>query len=94
VTKDKWQHPLFLKINYFLTTVWGLMFLLGIVLHIIKIYYPLISSGWAYECILYIPSIFGILVTIWFPAWYKKYSKKKRSLFKINAGRKTLTNDA
>lgn len=26
VSKDKWEHPLFLRINYLLTTVWGLIF--------------------------------------------------------------------
>lgn len=70
VSADKWQHPIFLKINYLLTMVWGVIFLIHIFLHIIKIYYPLFN-GWLFECISYIPSIFGIWFTVWFPKWYK-----------------------
>ncbi len=76
VSQDKWQHPLFLKINYLLTTVWGLIFLIGIGLHIIRFYEPSFS-GWVYEIISYAPSILGIWFTIWFPTWYKgKYIKE------------------
>src|SRR5579862_7396000 len=59
VSKDKWQHPLFLKINYLLTIAWGIVFLLGIGLHLVKFYEPTFN-GWLYEIISYIPSVFGI----------------------------------
>src|SRR5258708_4145400 len=29
VSSDKWQHPLFIKINYMLTSAWGILFLIG-----------------------------------------------------------------
>lgn len=71
VSKDKWQHPLFLKINYLLTTAWGLIFLINLGLHLIRIYYPSFT-GLGYEVISYIPSLFGIWFTAWFPNWYKQ----------------------
>ncbi len=71
VSKDKWQHPLFLKINYLLTAVWGIVFLTGIGLHVIRIYFPAFD-GWSYEVISYLPSVFGIWFTTWFPDWYKE----------------------
>jgi len=77
VSKDKWQHPVFLKINYLLTAAWGLIFLINIGLHIIRIYYPGFN-GWIYEVTSYIPSIFGIWFMAWFPNWYKgKYVQKR-----------------
>lgn len=71
VSKEKWNHPMFIEINYCLTRVWGLIFLCGIVLHILKIYYPHFT-GWTFEILTYIPSIFGIWFTGRFPKWYRK----------------------
>lgn len=77
VSEDKWNHPLFFKINDLLTGVWGLIFSVGIGLHILRLYYPMFD-GWIYELISYIPSIFGIVFTAWFPDWYKeKYIEKQ-----------------
>lgn len=78
VSKDKWQHPLFIKINYLLTIVWGLIFLMGIGLHIVRIYY-LIPNGWIYELISYVPLIFGIWFTSWFPTYYRSRHLRERS---------------
>ena len=71
VSPDKWQHPLFLKINYLLTVVWGLVFLMGMGLHVIKFYFPGLR-GAVFEAITYIPSIFAIWFTGWFPGWYRE----------------------
>jgi hypothetical protein len=76
VPKDKWRHPLFLKINYLLTSVWGLIFLISIVLQLLRLRYPEFS-GLSYEIISYIPSIFGIWFTSWFPNWYREKSLRK-----------------
>ena len=76
VSQDKWLHPLFLKINYLLTAVWGLIFLTGIGLHILRLFEPSFN-GWIYEITSYLPSIFGIWFTTWFPNWYKdKYVRE------------------
>jgi len=70
VAQEKWQHPIFLKINYILTAVWGLIFLLNMILHLLLIHYPA-TSGWFYKIIFYIPCIFGMGFTVWFPKYYR-----------------------
>jgi hypothetical protein len=70
VSKDKWNHPIFLKINYILTSVWGCIFLFNLMIHVLKVFYPTVN-GWFYESTTYSASIFGILFTAWFPNWYK-----------------------
>lgn len=76
ISKDKWQHPLFIKINYILTTVWGICFCLSTALHVLKIYYPLMSV-WVYETVAYAPIIFAIWFTTWFPNWYRDKQREK-----------------
>lgn len=71
VSEDKWQHPLFIKINYILSSIWGLIFLINLGVNIIQTY-NIEYRGWAYELTSYIPSIFGIWFTAWFPNWYKE----------------------
>lgn len=71
VSKDKWKHPLFLKINYLLTSIWGLIFLISIILHLLQLHYPMFS-GISYEIVSYILTIFGIWFTTWFPSWYRE----------------------
>lgn len=78
VSEDKWRHPLFLKINYILTSVWGVIFLAGLGLNVIRLYYPGFSA-WSYELISYLPSIFGVWVTTWFPDWYREKIKIKNA---------------
>lgn len=74
VSEDKWNHPIFITVNYLLTAVWGLIFLIGITIQLIKIYNPQLN-GLTYEIITYLPSIFGIWFTTWFPDWYKEKSR-------------------
>jgi hypothetical protein len=66
--QDQWQHPLFLRINYLLTSIWGILFLVGIGLDVLRIYEPSFN-GLTYEIVSYIPSLFGIWFTAWFPNW-------------------------
>jgi len=69
VSQDKWQHPLFLKINYLLSGVWGFIFLAGLGFHVMSNYYPALS---------YFPSLLGIWFTTWFPNWYRaKYIREQ-----------------
>lgn len=70
VAPEKWQHPLFIRINMILTAVWGCMFLIGLALHIVRFYFPTESSSLA-EIISYFPGIFAIWFTSWFPSWYR-----------------------
>lgn len=69
VPKDKWNHPVFIRINYILSSVWGIIFLTGIGLHVLYAYFPIVKPG-VYEAISYLPSIFGAWFTVKFPEWY------------------------
>lgn len=71
VAEDKWEHPIFLKINYILTIVWGLMFTLSLSLHIVHAYHSAFSNN-VYELVSYIPTVFAIWFTVWFPKQYRK----------------------
>lgn len=71
VSSDKWQHPLFIKINYILTWVWALSFLFSLILNVSKLYNPLFNL-WIYESLSYAATIFAIWFTAWFPEWYKE----------------------
>lgn len=69
VDQDKWEHPLFLKINYELTYVWGFIFLSNLFFHIVQIYYPAAYG----EVIFYFLNFLGM----GFSAWYPKYRVKQ-----------------
>lgn len=62
VSSDKWQHPLFLKINYILTIFWGMIFLCNLALHMIN----------ANQIISWLLPILAIWFTRWFPNWYRE----------------------
>ena len=76
VPSEHWHSPLFLKINYLLSAVWGCLFLLTLGLNILHITVANVS-GWAYEISTYLPSIAGAWITGWFPDWYKRKVDKK-----------------
>jgi carotenoid cleavage dioxygenase len=69
VSKDKWDNPVFIRVNNILTIAWGLIFLFGVVLHIVHIYYTDINH-WVYEMLSDGSNIFGIWLCVWFPKWY------------------------
>lgn len=75
---DKWNNPVFIKINYILSMVWGTVFLAGMGLHVIKLIIPSFT-GWMFELTTYIPSVFGIWFTTRFPAWYRDMQLSKLS---------------
>lgn len=78
VSSDKWKNPLFIKINYLLTTAWGILFSIGTALPLILLYEPSFPSS-VFQIIAWSPVIFGIWFTEWFPEWYKaRYFKKQR----------------
>lgn len=71
VSEDKWRHPLFIKINYIMTAFWGVIFLLGIIIHVVRIYYPELGR-YTYEFFTYSSIIFGVWFSKNFPRWYRK----------------------
>jgi len=77
VEKNKWEHPLFIKVNVRITAMWGLVFSLCAFFHVLLInnLYDknLITVG------IFISVLFGIVFT----ARYPKYIRNKTKLTKI-----------
>lgn len=75
VSKEKWNHPIFIQINQLLTLTWGLIFLFCTIIPVIQIYYPYPHHLWIYETLSNGLAVFGIWFTVWFPSWYRKKMK-------------------
>jgi len=69
VSADKWDHPIFWRINYLLTMTWGVIFLIGVLANILRLYYKNINP-WVYELCTNGAVVFGIWFSVWFPSWY------------------------
>lgn len=68
-----WENPVFLNNNYFLTTVWAVVFTINAALAWQRSIRPALP-GWEYETISY-----SLLVSAMFVSnWYPKYAKKHR----------------
>jgi carotenoid cleavage dioxygenase len=78
VPKDKWDNPIFIRVNNILTSAWGLIFLFNIALHIMRIYYADVNR-WFYEMVSDGSTIFGIWLCVWFPKWYVARLKAKKA---------------
>jgi len=71
VSQEKWQHPVFIRINQILSCVWGLIFLFDLVVNFSFKYFPTIPH-WVAGVLTNIAAIFGLWFVIWFPKWYRK----------------------
>lgn len=76
VPQEHWQSPLFIKINYILTAVWGICFLFATFLNILQVYYPTFD-GWVYQSLTNGATIFAIWFTAWYPKWAQKSNQVK-----------------
>lgn len=76
VASDKWQHPIFIKINNILSATWGFIFLYAFILNILRVYFPSLMH-WSLELSTYVLTGFGIWFSAWFPDWYKHYLLNK-----------------
>jgi carotenoid cleavage dioxygenase len=78
VPADKWKTPLFIRINYLLSSFWLCMFLTMFGIYLVRAYYPNVSS-WFFNLLSYLPIILGTWISLWFPSWYKeRYLNLKR----------------
>ena len=75
VLADRWQHPIFIRINQILTAMWGSIFLFSVGVHVLRIYYPAWPS-WLYEVLSDGATVMGVWFTTWFPSWYRKRKLK------------------
>jgi carotenoid cleavage dioxygenase len=70
VPKEKWHDPIFIFINQVLTFVWGISFLINLILNIIYKIYPF--SNIILAILANTMTLCAILFTLWFPKWYRK----------------------
>lgn len=77
VAKDKWDHPIFIKINNYLTMVWGLVFITNLLINLYRDQLDY-SLGALASIMTYLTTIFGIWFCSWFPKWYSKYLTSKK----------------
>ena len=66
----KWKHPLFIQINYILTTMWGLLFLLTLVIDYTYAYHPWMHKS-GYILLTNIIWVIGAIASKWFPAYWR-----------------------
>jgi hypothetical protein len=69
VAQDKWQHPLFLKINYMLSLCWSLIFSFNLAINLLP------SSNY-FRLAPYALTILGLYITLVFPDWYRKLCRE------------------
>jgi len=67
VERELWQNPVFIRINYILTAVWGLVFLFNMFCHVLQLY---LGHFGFFEAARDLSTIFAILFTARFPDWY------------------------
>jgi len=75
VDKQYWNSIVFIRINQYLTAIWGSIFLFCALLDLLKIYLPT-TQNWIYDVSTDLATIIGAWVTSWFPEWYKKRAIK------------------
>jgi hypothetical protein len=68
-----WQHPVFLRTNYLLTTAWATAFTVSAALALQRSIQPALP-GWAYETLSYSILLAAMLLTTWYP----KYARRRR----------------
>ncbi len=67
IASDKWQHPLFVRINQIVTMIWGLIFTIGFSLHLFIFLQP--GEHGFIIILIYLLSIVGIVLTISYPKY-------------------------
>ncbi|NLV27645.1 MAG: hypothetical protein GXY48_10845 [Methanomicrobiales archaeon] len=71
VPRERWENPVFIKINKTLTFFWGILFLLGLVKSICEFFYPDVF-GIAGDAYMWISIVAGIIFTMKYPDYAKK----------------------
>lgn len=71
-----WPSPTFIRINQLITLVWAISFLIAVAMNVLQLYG--ITLGTVTDQIIsYLPSIFAIWFTKFFPDWYKAQRMQK-----------------
>jgi hypothetical protein len=69
VAREFWDTPLFLRINQYITAVWGLDFFLCALVSLYR--EATHDTSLASQCAWVLFSIGAVLFTVWFPDWYR-----------------------
>lgn len=69
VSKEKWEHPVFIRINFILTTFWSGLFLINFILNCLPHWQ---EKQEIYRLISYFLTTIGIIFTIEYPKWYRE----------------------
>jgi hypothetical protein len=70
VDKVLWEHPLFRKVNIFMTAVWGLIFLLNVVVSSLVLVLP--ENATVLRIFTWIFLISGVVFTVMYPEYIRK----------------------
>jgi len=68
--KDRWNSPVFIRINKIMTIFWGCLFIFNTEVNVLKFYYSGIPN-WVYSVVLIFSMAVGMMFVIRFPDWYK-----------------------
>jgi hypothetical protein len=71
VPQERWNDPIFVKINRELTAGWGLLFLVGLINSLIQYAYP-DFLGLLGDAMMYITIVVGMVFTMKYPAYAKQ----------------------
>jgi len=71
VDRTLWKNPVFLRVNVFMTAVWGGIFAVNLLLTFITLVAPHVP-GWTTGPLTYLVLIAGIVFTIWYPGHVRK----------------------
>jgi hypothetical protein len=77
VDKALWDHPLFLKVNVFMTGVWGTIFLINLILSVAIVYLPVYTIF--LQPLTWIVLISGVVFTVMYPRRIRKQESGRRS---------------
>lgn len=66
-----WENPAFLRTNYFMTAIWGVVFTINAFLAWQRSIQPAMP-GWAYETISYSFMVSAMFISIWYPEYLRR----------------------
>lgn len=74
VSQAKWHHPVFLEVNYILSSLWAVIFTINLSINC------LFSAAGYLRPLTYLFTAFGMYAAIYFPDWYRKRWRTKTAL--------------
>ncbi|HAJ27095.1 MAG TPA: hypothetical protein DCG53_07605, partial [Syntrophus sp. (in: bacteria)] len=66
-----WNNPAFLRTNYFMTAIWGVVFTINAFLAWQRSIQPAMP-GWTYETISYSLMVSAMFISIWYPEYLRR----------------------